>query len=40
MTLQLLLRHYYMQTVLVIKVLLNYSDDNLYNIIDIISVSN
>ncbi len=38
MTLQLLLRYYYMRTVLIIRVLLSYSDDNLYSIIDIISV--
>jgi len=29
-----------MRTVLVIKVLLNYSDNNLYNIVNIVLISN
>ncbi len=38
-TLQSLLMHYYTQTAL-IKVLLNYSDNNLRNIVNIVSISN
>ena len=39
-TLQSLLMHYYTQTAPIIKVLLNYSDNNLRNIVNIVSISN
>ncbi len=38
MILQLLLKHYYTQIMLVIEVLLSYSNNSLYNIISTVSV--
>jgi len=39
-TLRLLSMHYYTRTAPTIEVLLNYSDNNLYNIVNIVSVFN
>ncbi len=38
-TLRLLLMYYYTRTALIIEVLFNYSGDNLYNIVNIVLIS-